>query len=140
MNRISPFFYFFPGLFFGMVLLRAEVISWFRIQEMFHFQSFHMYGTIGSAVAVGVISILLMKYFKAKSIDRVLIAPRPSPLRLRANVIGGLLFGCGWALTGACPGPIYALIGERMPAYVLIFIGAGSGSLIYDLMKNRLPE
>jgi uncharacterized membrane protein YedE/YeeE len=140
MKKVPAFAYFFPGLFFGFILLRAEVVSWFRIQEMFHFQSFHMYGTIGSAVAVGAISILLIKRFKAKSIEGQTIVVTPPTYRWKANVIGGTLFGLGWAVAGACPGPIYSLIGARNLPYVLVFVGAALGAVMYDFVKTKLPH
>src|SRR5688572_31418755 len=96
------------GTVFGFILIKAEVISWFRIQEMFRFESFHMYGIMGSAVFVGMISLLIIKKYKIKSIsgEEIKIAPKEFT---KGNIIGGLLFGFGWAMTGACPGPLYAL-------------------------------
>jgi uncharacterized protein len=140
MKKVPAFFYFIPGLLFGVVLLRAEVISWFRIQEMFHFQAFHMYGVIGSAVAVGAISLLLMKRVKAKSLEGQEISVGTNPIRWKANLIGGLLFGLGWAVTGACPGPIYALLGSGLLPYLIIFFSAAVGAIAYDVVKGRLPE
>ena len=140
MKKIPSVVYFLPGLLFGIILLRTEVVSWFRIQEMFQFQSFHMYGTIGSAVAVGAASILLIKRFKPKTMEGEDIVFRPSPLRWKANVIGGVMFGLGWAVTGACPGPIYSLMGSGLLPYVLVFLGAATGAVMYDLLKNKLPQ
>jgi uncharacterized membrane protein YedE/YeeE len=140
MKKVPAFAYFFPGLLFGFILLRAEVVSWFRIQEMFHFQSFHMYGTIGSAVAVGAVSILLIKRFKAQSLEGQPIVVTPPTHRWKANGIGGTLFGLGWAAAGACPGPIYSLIGSRNLPYVLVFVGAALGAVMYDFLKTKLPQ
>ncbi len=140
MKKVPSFLYFIPGMLFGFILLRAEVVSWFRIQEMFNFQSFHMYGTIGSAVAVGAISILLIKKFKAKSLEGQTIIVTPPTYRWKANVIGGMLFGLGWALTGACPGPIYSLIGARNLPYVIVFSAAAFGAVLYDFLKSKLPQ
>jgi uncharacterized membrane protein YedE/YeeE len=93
------------GIFFGIVLIKAEVVSWWRIQEMFHFQSFHMYGIIGSAVIVGALSVILLKALKAKSSTGEVIDPQGKPFNKVGNFSGGTIFGLGWALTGACPGP-----------------------------------
>ena len=98
------------GGLFGGILVKAEVLSWFRIQEMFWFQSFHMYGIIGSAIVVGVISLQVIKRLEAKSISGDLINPVDKKFNKKGNLIGGIIFGCGWALTGACPGPLYALV------------------------------
>src|SRR6185436_10170813 len=103
--------YLVAGLFFGIMLVKSEVISWFRIQEMFRLQSFHMYGVIGSAIVVGIISVFIIKKFKIRSIDREEIRFDPKKFN-KGQVYGGLLFGFGWALTGACPGPLCALIGS----------------------------
>lgn len=140
MKKVPSFFYFFPGMLFGVILLRAEVVSWFRIQEMFNFQSFHMYGTIGSAVAVGAASVFLIKKFKAKSLEGQPIVVTPPTYRWKANVIGGTLFGLGWAVTGACPGPIYSLMGARNLPYVIVFASAAIGAVLYDFLKAKLPQ
>jgi uncharacterized protein len=140
MKKIPAFVYVIPGFLFGIILLRAEVVSWFRIQEMFRFQSFHMYGTIGSAVAVGALSVFLIKRFKPKTFEGETIELRPPTFRWKANVIGGILFGLGWAVTGACPGPIYSLVGSRLLPYVLILMAAAFGAVMYDFVKQRLPE
>lgn len=140
MKKLPSFIYFFPGLLFGAILLRGEVISWFRIQEMFNFQSFHMYGTIGSAIAVGAISLLLIKKFKPKTLEGKPIATSPPTMRLKANIIGGFLFGLGWAMTGACPGPIYSLIGTGAVPYVIVFMAAAFGAVLYDRVKHKLPS
>src|SRR5437667_8538904 len=103
--------YLLMGVIFGIILIKAEVISWFRIQEMFRFQSFHMYGVICSAIVVGMISILLIKKFNIKTFSGEEIKIEPKVFT-KGNIIGGLMFGLGWAMTGACPGPLYALIGS----------------------------
>src|SRR6266576_3281611 len=102
--------YLFTGILFGILLVKSEVISWFRIQEMFRLQSFHMYGVIGSAIAVGMLSVYLIKRFNIKTIDKEPITFHPKSFN-KGQIIGGLLFGIGWALTGACPGPLFAQIG-----------------------------
>jgi len=107
------------GVLFGIVLVKGEVISWFRIQEMFRFQSFHMYGVIGSAVVVGIISVWIIKRFHLKSIDGDIISFSPKNFH-KGQIYGGLLFGFGWALTGACPGPLYALIGSGFTVVIVV--------------------
>jgi len=127
------------GTFFGFILIKAEVISWFRIQEMFRFQSFHMYGIIGSAIIVGMISLLIIKKYKIKTFsgDEIKIAPKEFT---KGNVIGGLLFGLGWAMTGACPGPLYALIGSGLPIVIVTLLSAVFGTYVYGLLKDKLPH
>lgn len=128
------------GALFGIILMKAEVLSWFRIQEMFFFQSFHMYGVIGSAVAVGALSVFLLKKYKAKSLTGELISPEGKPANYKSNFIGGVIFGLGWALTGACPGPLYALLGSGYGVIVIALISALIGVLVYGRLCNRLPH
>ena len=132
--------YLVIGTWFGILLTKSEAVSWFRIQEMFRFQAFHMYGIIGLAVVVGMISILLIKKFKIKSLNREDINPAKKPIQFKSNLIGGFLFGLGWALTGACPGPIYALIGNGIMVFIVVLTAALVGSIIYDLIKKYLPH
>lgn len=131
--------YVLPGLLFGLVLVKAEIISWYRIQEMFRFQSFHMYGVIGSAVITGVISIQLIKKFKIKSIqgEPVIFIQRTFQW---GNLIGGFIFGLGWALTGACPGPLYAQIGNGSWTVVITLLSALTGTWVYGLLQPKLPH
>lgn len=136
MNRIK---YFFLGTFFGFVLIKAEVISWFRIQEMFHFQSFHMFGIIGCAVGVGMISYAIIRKFKLRSLEGEEMKIIPKPLT-KGTVIGGLVFGFGWALTGACPGPLYALVGSGHIAILVVILSAVFGTFIYGLFSSKLPQ
>lgn len=131
--------YLIAGIFFGFLLIKAEVVSWFRIQEMFHFQSFHMYGIIGSAIAVGAASIYLIKKFQLKSADGNPIIIIPKELN-KGTVIGGIIFGFGWALTGACPGPLYALTGSGASAFALMLIFALLGTYTYGILKDKLPH
>ena len=126
------------GTIFGIILVKSEVISWFRIQEMFRFQSFHMYGIIGSAIIIGAISIIIIKKLKIKSINGEVINPTTKPLE-KSNLYGGVLFGLGWALIGACPGPLYALIGAGNTIIIIPIIGAFIGVLTYGTLKNKLP-
>lgn len=128
------------GGFFGVIAVKAEVISWFRIQEMFWFESFHMYGVIGSAVVVGAISVFLLKKFKVKSTDGSLIDPQPKPFNKIGNFTGGIIFGLGWALTGACPGPLYALAGSGYSIFFLAIAAAILGVIVYGLVRKYLPH
>ena len=127
------------GILFGIILIKGEVISWFRIQEMFRFQSFHMYGTICSAIAVGMISIFIIKKFKIKSFsgEEIIIAPKQFT---KGNIIGGLMFGFGWAMTGACPGPLYALLGSGVLVIAIALISAVLGAFVYGSLKDKLPH
>lgn len=127
------------GIFFGIILVKSEVISWFRIQEMFRFQSFHMFGVIGMAVMVGVISVQLIKRFQIRTVSGQKIDLTPKTFT-KGNIIGGLLFGLGWALTGACPGPIYALIGSGYLVFIVVLISAVLGVFTYGVLKEKLPH
>ena len=127
------------GIVFGIILTKAEVISWFRIQEMFRFQSFHMYGIIGSAVVIGAISIIFLKRFKVKSINGEEIIFPSKPYN-KGLLIGGSAFGLGWALTGACPGPIFAIIGNGYSVFIVTLIFALLGAWVYGLLKEKLPH
>jgi len=131
--------YLISGLFFGVILVKAEVISWFRIQEMFRFQSFHMYGVIGSAIAVGMLSLYLIRRFSIKTIHGEEIDLHRKKFN-KGNVIGGLLFGFGWALTGACPGPLFAQIGSGVTVVVVTLFSAIAGTWVYGLVRERLPH
>lgn len=127
------------GILFGIILTKAEVISWFRIQEMFRFQSFHMYGIIGSAVVVGAISILIIKKLKLKSSNGEEIHFPAKPYD-KGVIFGGALFGLGWALTGACPGPIFAIVGNGYSVFIVTLIFATLGAWVYGLVQERLPH
>ncbi len=127
------------GIWFGIILTKAEIISWFRIQEMFRFQSFHMYGVIGSAIVVGALSILLLKKFNVKDSNGEEIVFLKKPYN-KGFIIGGILFGLGWALTGACPGPIFALIGSGYSVFIITMIFALFGVWIYGLLQEKLPH
>lgn len=135
----SNFKYLAIGILFGIVFVKAEIISWFRIQEMFRLQSFHMYGVIGSAVVVGMISVYLIKKFKIKTLygEEIIFHPRKFN---KGQVYGGLLFGFGWALTGACPGPLYAQIGAGATVIIVTLLSAIAGTWVYGKYRNRLPH
>ncbi len=127
------------GTAFGFILIKAEVVSWFRIQEMFRFQSFHMYGVICSAIAVGMLSVFLIKKFKAKTFSSEVIRIEDKQFT-KGNIIGGLMFGLGWAMTGACPGPLYALIGSGLPIVIVVLLSAVVGTYTYGVIKDKLPH
>lgn len=131
--------YLLSGIFFGIVLIKSEVVSWFRIQEMFRLQSFHMYGVIGSAVITGMISVWLIRRFRIKSIYGETISISRKKLN-KGNIYGGLLFGLGWALTGACPGPLYALVGDGLLVMLVVILSALGGTWVYGKIRNRLPH
>jgi uncharacterized membrane protein YedE/YeeE len=131
--------FFIIGMYFGIVLTKAEVISWFRIQEMFHFQSIHMYGIIGSAILVGAISILLIKKFNLKSFGGEDIHLMGKDYH-KGLLPGGIIFGLGWALTGACPGPMFALVGNGIEVMLVAIISATAGTFVYGLVKDKLPS
>lgn len=132
--------YLLVGMLFGIVLVKSEVVSWFRIQEMFRFDSFHMYGVIGSAVVVGVISLLIINRLKLKSFEGELIVTKAKPFNKVGNITGGILFGLGWALTGACPGPLYALAGAGYTVIIAVLLSAILGAFVYGLVREKLPH
>lgn len=131
--------YLMAGALFGIVLVKAEVISWFRIQEMFRLQSFHMYGIIGSAVVVGALSVFLIKLFKIKTIYGEDIVFHRKKFN-KGQIFGGLMFGVGWALTGACPGPLFAQIGAGATAVIVTLLSAIAGTWVYAYMREKLPH
>jgi uncharacterized membrane protein YedE/YeeE len=131
--------YLVVGVAFGIVFIKAEIISWFRIQEMFRFQSFHMFGVIGSAVMVGVISVLLIRKLNIKTIYGETIVIHPKQFN-KGQVYGGLLFGFGWAITGACPGPLFALIGSGATVIAITLLSAIAGTWTYGYFREKLPH
>lgn len=131
--------YLFTGILFGIILVKSEVISWFRIQEMFRLQSFHMYGVIGSAVVTGMISVWLIKKFKVKTIYGEPIEFVSKKFN-KGNIYGGLLFGFGWAITGACPGPLFAQIGSGFTVVIITLFSAIAGTWVYGKFRERLPH
>jgi uncharacterized membrane protein YedE/YeeE len=127
------------GTGFGFVLTKSEAISWFRIQEMFRFQSFHMYGLMFSAVLVGLISVQLIKRFNVRTLSGEPISIEPKQFTW-GNVIGGTIFGLGWALIGACPGPLYALVGAGVWVIAVGLLAAIAGTWVYGLIREKLPH
>ena len=128
------------GIFFGVVGTKAEFVSWFRIHEMFHFESFHMYGIIGSAVILGVIIVAIIKKTKLKSLEGEEIAMNDKMRSFPRYFIGGTIFGLGWAITGACPGPIYILIGNGYLIFILVWLSAVLGTFVYGLVRDKIPH
>lgn len=131
--------YLLLGTGFGFVLTKSEAISWFRIQEMFRFQSFHMYGMIMSAMLVGIVSIQLIKRFKVRTLSGDPITIQPKVFQW-GNVIGGVIFGLGWALAGACPGPLYALAGSGVWVMAVALAAAVAGTWVYGWLRDKLPH
>ena len=131
--------YLLMGIVFGIVLVKSEVISWFRIQEMFRLQSFHMFGVIGSAVLVGIISVQLIKRLDIRTIRGEKIH-LPQKQFSKGQVYGGLIFGFGWAITGACPGPLFALIGNGFPVVLVTLFSAIAGTWVYGYLREQLPH
>jgi uncharacterized protein len=127
------------GVIFGILLVKGEVISWFRIQEMFRLQSFHMYGIIGSAIMTGMISIFLIKKFRVKTIGNEEIVIPPKKFH-KGYIYGGLIFGFGWAITGACPGPLFAQIGSGSTVVIVTLLSAIGGTWTFGYFKERLPH
>ena len=138
-NFVGNLKYSVIGAFFGIVFVKAEIISWFRIQEMFRLQAFHMYGVLGTAVSVAAISVFLIKRFKIKTIDGEEVQFAEKPMH-KGVIIGGLMFGFGWALTGACPGPLYAQIGAGFPVIVVTLLSAITGAWTYGYFQDKLPH
>jgi uncharacterized protein len=131
--------YLAVGVVFGIVFVKAEIISWFRIQEMFQLTSFHMYGVIGTAVVVGMVSIFLIKRLNIKTLSGDDIVYQSKGFD-KGKVYGGLLFGFGWALTGACPGPLFAQIGTGTAVVVVTLLSALAGTWTYGFLKDKLPH
>lgn len=127
------------GMLFGIILIKSEVVSWFRIQEMFRLQSFHMYGIIGSAVVTGIISVFLIKRFQLKTIYGEPIH-LPNKKFNKGQIFGGLLFGLGWAITGACPGPLFAQIGTGITVVLITLLSAIAGTWVYGRLREKLPH
>jgi uncharacterized membrane protein YedE/YeeE len=128
------------GIFFGITMTKSEALSWFRIFEMFRFESFHMYGIIGTAVILGAIIISMMKIFKVRVAGGGVVVYNSLPLNMKRHLISGTIFGLGWALVGACPGPMFVLAGNGYFFILVVIAGAVFGTYIYGLIRNRLPH
>ncbi len=128
------------GILFGIIMTKSEAISWYRIQEMFRFQSFHMYGIIGSALAVGVVIMQLIKRKQLKTYNGEPIHLADKSFSIPRYLFGGIVFGLGWALCGACPGPMYTLVGNGFSVFIVIILSAVLGTYVYGLLRDRLPH
>ncbi len=131
--------YLIVGIAFGIVFVKAEIISWFRIQEMFRLDSFFMYGVIGTAVIVGLISVLIIKKFNIKTISGETITFEDKKFN-KGQIIGALIFGIGWAITGACPGPLFAQMGSGFVVILITFLSAVAGTWVYGFFREKLPH
>ena len=134
------FTYLAIGIFFGIVMFKSEAASWFRIYEMFQFGSFHMYGIIGSALVLGIIGVQIIKRKNIKPLDGSEMSLKPKNKSVARYLIGGIIFGLGWALAGACPGPMYVLAGAGYISILVVIFGAIAGTFLYGLVKDRLPH
>lgn len=132
--------YVLAGVVFGIILTKGQVISWFRIYEMFKFQSFHMYGIIGSAVVLGAVGTWFLKRKHAKDVDGEEIKISPKDMGIVRYLVGGSIFGLGWAMTGACPGPLFVLVGNGVWMMGLVILSATLGTFVYGLVRNKLPH
>ena len=132
--------FFLVGIIFGIVLVKSEAVSWYRIFEMFKFQSFHMYGIIGTAVISGILLLLLSKQLKLKTLEGEYIKVPLKAKGLFRYIVGGAIFGLGWALCGACPGPMYILVGTGAYAMLIVIAAALLGTFIYGILKEKLPH
>jgi len=132
--------YIIPGVLFGIVMTKSEAVSWFRIQEMFLFDSFHMYGIIGVAVVLAMIMTFIMKKNNSTSIDGNEIKFDAKNLSVPRYLLGGIIFGLGWAITGACPGPMFTLLGHGVWTILIVILSATLGTYVYGVVKDKLPH
>lgn len=128
------------GILFGIVLSKAEVVSWYRIYEMFRFDSFHMYGVIGSAVVSGILLVQLIKRSHMRSLNGNEISFTPKNRSIARYLIGGTIFGLGWAMTGACPGPLFILVGHGIGVILVVIASATLGTFTYGVIRDKLPH
>lgn len=128
------------GIIFGIIMVKSEAVSWFRIQEMFRFQSFHMYGIICTAVVVGAILLQVVKRIGLKSLDGEAISPQLRPKLYKASLLGGIIFGIGWALTGACPGPLFVNLGAGYTVMIIPIAAAVLGAFVHGIVRGKLPH
>lgn len=128
------------GILFGIIMVKSEAVSWYRIYEMFHFQSFHMYGIMGVAMVTGIIGIQIIKRTKLKDFHGEPIQINPKELGRFKYLVGGSIFGLGWGLVGTCPGPVFVLIGAGFYPVIIILIGALAGTFLYGMIKHKLPH
>lgn len=128
------------GFFFGVLLVKSEIVSWYRIFEMFKFQSFHMYGIIGSAIALGMLGLYIMKKRNIKDINGNQISIPDKEHRFTGGLVGGAIFGLGWGLAGACPGPMYVLLGTGVLTISIVLVGTIIGTFVYGILRPKLPH
>lgn len=138
MMRMSR--YILVGIIFGVTMYKTEAVSWFRIFEMFHFQSFHMYGLIGSAVALGILVVQWIKRQHLKSVEGKEIVIPEKDKSWKRYIFGGFIFGLGWALAGVCPGPMFVLLGAGYTVFVVFLLSAITGTFVYGVFRNKLPH
>ena len=139
-SAVALWVYLVVGLVFGLILIKSEAASWYRIQEMFRFQSFHMFGIIGSAVVTGAVSTWLLRTFRKEALGGEPIRIAPKVMTWRRYVFGGLLFGLGWGLAGVCPGPIFALVGAGVLPMLVVLLFALVGTWLYGVLQPKLPH
>ena len=132
--------YFILGILFGIIMTKSEAVSWFRIQEMFRFESFHMYGIIGTAVVLGAILFTILKSTQTKTIEGAPLKIKAKDMSIPRYLIGGTIFGLGWAMTGACPGPMFTLLGQGVWAILLVIGSAVLGTYVYGMVRGKLPH
>jgi uncharacterized membrane protein YedE/YeeE len=132
--------YILAGILFGIIMTKSEAVSWYRIQEMFRFQSIFMYGIIGTAVIPGIILVALIKKYRLKDLDGQPIQFMAKDKRWKKYLIGGSIFGIGWALTGACPGPVFVLLGQGYTIMFTVILGALAGTFVYGLLRDKLAQ
>ncbi len=132
--------YILPGILFGIVMTKSEAVSWFRIQEMFRFESFHMYGIIGTAVVLGALMVFIMKKINVKNVDGSEIKFASKDAGYKRYLIGGTIFGLGWAMTGACPGPMFTIVGHGVWSILFVILSAILGTYTYGAIRSKLPH
>jgi len=128
------------GVFFGIIAAKSEFLSWYRIYEMFKFKSFHMYGLIGTSIVLGILYVWLFKKFNIRTLERETMILMPKQTTYYRYIFGGIIFGLGWAMTGACPGPTFVLIGAGFPTLIITLASALLGTFVYGLIKDKLPH
>lgn len=128
------------GILFGIVMTKSEAVSWYRIQEMFRFESFHMYGIIGTAVILGAALTFILKRSKLKALNGNAIEFKDKNNSVPRYLFGGILFGLGWAMTGACPGPMFTIVGHGVWTMLIVILSAVLGTYVYGLLQNKLPH
>ena len=132
--------YIIPGILFGVVMTKSEAVSWFRIQEMFRFESFHMFGIIGTSVVLAAIMVAIIKKVKPQNVNGVEIKFNPKNMSVPRYLIGGIIFGLGWAMTGACPGPMFTLVGHGVWPILIVIASALVGTYAYGVLRSKLPH